>query len=484
MSASLKSARRSLLPIAALSAVVLFVSALAPLTGCGDDAAGAGAATAADDASTSDVATTPESDASDDASANADAAPPQDAGDASDSGLPSLTIADVAVTEGSSGTKAMTFTVTLSSATTDVVTVDYASADGTATTANGAVGGADYAATSGTLSFGPGDLTKTISVQIGGDTTSEPDETLSVVLSAPTHAVLATATATGTIQNDDTDPTVSVGDAILIEGNTGTTPATFAVTLSAPSGKTVTVHASTSDGTAATADSDYTAVADAVVTFAPGETTKNVVVDVIGDATIESNETFSLTLATPNNVTIDDGAATATIQNDDGTAIPTVSIADVSVAEGNAVKQIDVAVTLSAATASTVTVDFVTADGTAKATGAPLGPDYDAWRGSLVFPPGTTTKNVTLTIVGDTVYEADEALSVNLVSAQNANILGAKATVTLVNDDAAPTVSLGGVSQNEGRAGTSPFVFNAQLSAPTERTVTVDFATSDGNRLE
>ena len=115
--------------------------------------------------------------------------------------LPTLAINNVSLTEGNSGTKAFTFTVTLSSASTSPVTVQYASADGTATVANN-----DYVPTSGTLSFAPGQTQQTITVLVNGNTVVEPDETFYVKLSNPTNATLGVTQGTGTIQNDDVAP--------------------------------------------------------------------------------------------------------------------------------------------------------------------------------------------------------------------------------------------------------------------------------------
>ena len=115
-------------------------------------------------------------------------------------GTPSLSIGPVSVTEGQSGTTVATFTATLSPTSAQTVTVNYSTANGTATA------GSDYVAKSGTLTFAPGVSTRPISVTVNGDTTVEPNETFSVTLSSPTNAVLGTATGTGTILTDDTAP--------------------------------------------------------------------------------------------------------------------------------------------------------------------------------------------------------------------------------------------------------------------------------------
>src|SRR5204863_5816284 len=150
---------------------------------------------------------------------------------------------NVSVTEGNTGTTNAVFTVTLSAASSQTVTVDFATADGTATA------GSDYVANSGTLTFNSGDITKTITVVVNGDTLNETNETFFVNLSNAVNATIADGQGLGTITNDDfTLPTISINDVSVAEGNTGTTNAVFTVTLSPASGQTVTVDFGTADG--------------------------------------------------------------------------------------------------------------------------------------------------------------------------------------------------------------------------------------------
>ncbi len=184
---------------------------------------------------------------------------------------PSLSIADASVQEGNSGTKLMTFTVTLSSAAAGPVTVAYATADGTATA------GSDYVAASGTLTFGAGETAKTIQVTVNGDTVVEGNEAFTVRLTNAAGATIADGSATGTLTNDDptaTLPTLSVADVSMREGNAGTAELMFIVTLDKAATGPVTVKYATADGTA-TAGSDYTALTG-TLTFAAGETSKHV----------------------------------------------------------------------------------------------------------------------------------------------------------------------------------------------------------------
>jgi hypothetical protein len=227
-------------------------------------------------------------------------------------GLSAFSIDDVGMAEGNSGTTSFTFTVTLSPASTGPVTVDFATADGTAAAPG------DYTAASGTLTFAPGELTKTITVSANGDTLCEPDETFFVNLSNPTGgATIDDAQGQGTVMNDDPCLlSLSIDDVTVTEGNAGMTSAVFTVTLSQASTTPVTVDFATADGTA-TAPGDYAATSG-TLTFAPGETTKTIAVSVNGDTLVEPDETFFVNLSNPTGgATIDDAQGEGTIVNDD-----------------------------------------------------------------------------------------------------------------------------------------------------------------------
>ena len=188
--------------------------------------------------------------------------------------------------------------MTRSGPSAPAVSVQAATGDGTATA------GSDYASTSVTLSFGSGDLTKTVSVPVNGDVLFEPYETFNVVLSSPTNAVIDDGTGVGTIANDDPDPgsdppAASIADASISEGDSGQTDATFTVTLSAPTSEEVTIPVATTPGTA-TAPSDFTSTNDIVV-FEPGVVAVPFPVPVNGDTAVEPDETFTATLGPPTN---------------------------------------------------------------------------------------------------------------------------------------------------------------------------------------
>ena len=341
---------------------------------------------------------------------------------------PRLSIADAApVQEGNAGdTAEMTFRVSLDRTTSQAVTVDYATEDGDATA------GSDYVAASGTLSFAPGERDKTVTVQVTGDDVFEPDERFAVALSNARNATLVDREATGTIENDDERPRLSIADAAPVqEGNAGdTAEMTFRVSLNRATFQAVTVDYATEDGDA-TAGSDYVA-ASGTLSFAPGERDKTVTVQVIGDDVFEPDERFAVALSNARNATLADREATGTIENDDER--PRLSIADAApVQEGNAgdTAEMTFRVSLDRTTFQTVTVDYATEDGDATA-----GSDYVAASGTLSFAPGERDKTVTVQVIGDDVFEPDERFAVALSNARNAALADREATGTIVEDDA------------------------------------------------
>jgi chitinase len=347
--------------------------------------------------------------------------------------VPKIAITDAILKEGDSSTRDLSFTVTLSQATTNTVTVTYGTADDTATA------GQDYVAKTGTLTFAPGETTKVITVKVTGDTAIEGNETLKINLSSPSGATIADRVASGMIVNDDAR--ITVANTSATEGNDGTTNLAFTVKLSAAASGPVTVAYATSNGSAR-AGQDYIAQTG-TLTFAAGETSKIVNVRVMGDTAVEGNETVRLTLSSPTGAVIKDGFAIGTIVNDDSTALPSLSISDASSAEGSAAApgHTTFTVSLSSAAAGPVTVHFATADGTAVAGG-----DYVAQSGTLTFAAGETQKTIQVATIGDAVSEASEGFSLVLSSASGGTIADTTGIGTIVNDDGAPALPSLGIS--------------------------------------
>ncbi len=251
-----------------------------------------------------------------------------------DDATPTLSIDSPTVTEGDTGSTDMVFTVSLSAASGRQVTVLYTYWTGTATE------GTDFKAFSqGTLTFAPGETSKTITVEVLGDTDPEADETVVVNMGGQINANIASdPRGTGTITDDDL-ALLRTGPASVTEGDSGPTNLNFTVSLAAASGKTVTVdYADPGTGTA-TSGTDYTALAAGTLTIAPGNTSGTITVEVTGDSVTERHETVLLTLSNPTNarfLTASMASLTGTIRNDDG--FPTANAGpDQTVNEGDTV---------------------------------------------------------------------------------------------------------------------------------------------------
>lgn len=223
---------------------------------------------------------------------------------------PELSISDVTVTEGDTGTRDAIFTLTLSKPATVDAQVYFYATDITAQA------GSDFNFGSGYVVFAAGQTTRTITAAIIGDRIPEPTEAFAVNLHTPTNLRIADAQGIGTIIDDDQTPTISINDVSRLEGKAGNTTFTFSVQLSAAYDHAITVNYATANGTATSGD-DYVAKSGSV-TFLPGQTIQTITVSVRGDRKIEANETFFVNLSGAINAEILDGQGLGTILNDDG----------------------------------------------------------------------------------------------------------------------------------------------------------------------
>jgi hypothetical protein len=233
-----------------------------------------------------------------------------------------LSIADTSLPEGNVGITMANFTVTLSGPATHPVVVDYATSNGTATA------GVDYGGIIqilGTLTFAPGETSKTISVPINGDTVFEPDETFFVTLSNPDNANIARAQATGTIINDDLPPTFQFSSSgYSVNESDGF--ATVTITRTGDASVAASVDYATSDGAGtqgcsvingkASSKCDYL-TAIGTLKFAAGETAKTVLIQIIDDAYAEGPETFNVSLSNPLSPAVLGSVTTATVTIND-----------------------------------------------------------------------------------------------------------------------------------------------------------------------
>ena len=242
----------------------------------------------------------------------------------------------------------------------------------------------------------------------------------------------------------------------------GPTLATFTVTLSAPTGRTVLVDFSTLDGTA-TAGADYTAVAG-TLEFRPGETTKTVSVPVLADELTELTEAFTLRLSNPRFATLADADGEGTIQ-DAGPTLPTLRAGDVQVTEGDlGTTDATFSVTLSAPSTQPVTVAYTTANGSAVA-----GDDYLSRSGTLTFAPGVTSQTVTVPVVGDRTAEPTETFRLVLSNPANATLAAGHATAAIADNDGAAGVQVGFTVRDDWGTG-----FVADMSITNNRATAID----------
>lgn len=384
--------------------------------------------------------------------------------------LPEIQISASSVSVGE-GDGTATVTVSLSGASTDEVRVDLTTVGGDATG-----GGSDYASTSQTVVFAPGQTSATVHVPIVQDVVDEPDERFFVSLSNPVGAVVRPLTPTETaptitILDDDDAPRLFVDDVSVGEA---AGQLVFTIRRVGQTSREVHVEVTPSGGTASDGD-DVTLPAPHFVTlpldiFAPtGSTT--VSVPVTDDALDEADETVLLTIAPfGGTATIGDGSATGTIVDDDDA--PTASVSDVALAEDDdPARTVGVPVSLDAPSGLAVKLDYTLYPGPFADPTAALG------TGTVSIPAGTTATTITVPVPGNLLDEPDRSYLVVLDGFANAGAGDSDALVTLADDDDAPTVTIAPATIDEG-AGTATVLVG--LSAASGRDITVTVATGDG----
>jgi PKD repeat protein len=243
--------------------------------------------------------------------------------------MPTMSVSNVTVQAPTSGTTTATFTVSLSAPVSDPFQVYYTTADGTARA------GLDYTAASGYLSFAAGQASASVVVTVAGDPVYDVDKTFNLNL-LPLSAgggAAPFASGTATIQSTAPPPTVSIRGVIVTDVDEGTTPAQFYVWLEGGTQAPLTVDYTTVDDTAV-AGTDYVAKSG-TLTFAPGQYSQYVTVDVIGTDVYQPGRTFSVVLSNPQNATIGLQGGFGTIFDDAPVA---VAGPDQTVNEGDTVQ--------------------------------------------------------------------------------------------------------------------------------------------------
>jgi cytochrome c oxidase assembly protein Cox11 len=379
--------------------------------------------------------------------------------------IPTLSVADIQVNQSTSASVNAVFTITLAHAGSQQVTVNYATADGSA------LAGQDYVATSGTLTFAPGQTTQTVSVSVPPATAYAPTLTFMLDLSGATNANIQDASAVASILNPITPPSISIGDASGVDGQEGTTAFKFHVTLSSPSSQSITVDFATANGTAS-APADY-ASAQGVVTFSPGQTSQDVVVNVVANPQSHPVKTFAVNLANPTNATLQDSQATGTILNDQGA----LSVSDVSgTVSATSPTNYAFIVSLTDPVTLPVTVFIASADGTALA-----GVDYQQLASTqLTFDPGQTSIPVTVVVNRNSNPGPTLDFTVNLSNPTNAIISDGSGDGKITNQNSVSIIAFSSdtFSASETDRGVAIIIVR---SGDLTKSVSVNFAAGGGN---
>lgn len=328
--------------------------------------------------------------------------------------------------------------------------VDYATAN--AGSGSGfAASGSDFTAASGTLTFLATETSKPVAVTINNaDAAAEGKEIFVLNLSnASAGSAIRDAQGVGTILDAAATPTLRVNDA-GVEEEEGTV--TVTILLDGDTASNVTVNVATSNGTA-TSGSDYTAVPSTPLTFLPGETSKNVSVSILADATGEVAQTFNVTISGAVGATISDATGVVTII--DNPAI-TLAINDVTTAEDIASGFAVFSVTKTGVTANTVSVNFTTNNGTATQPA-----DYTLTSGTLNFSATEVVKTISVPIINDATREGNQTFTVTLNTPVNATISDSSGTGT-ITDNEDNSINLSSLLERNGGDGSTGFVFTGE----------------------
>jgi ELWxxDGT repeat protein len=374
--------------------------------------------------------------------------------------------ATYSVNEGNATNTTTVVTLTRSGNTSIASSVDVILAGGTP---NPATPGVDFTSGPITVNFAAGQTTQTVSIQLLGDTTFEPDEAIALSLGNFTNGGTAgtQGTASLTILNDDPAPVpvydFSTATYSAAEGNATNTVNVVVINRSGNTSVTSSVDVVLSGGTAI-AGTDYTG-GPLTITFNPGETTKTVPIEILGDGFFEPDETVNLSLANfvGGGTAGTQATAVFTIANDDQVPIYDFSAATYSYAENAAPNTVTVTINRTGNTNIASSLNLVLNPGATNP--ATAGTDFTAGPIPVSFAIGETTKTVTIALVDDAIPELDETIALSLANFDNGGIAGTQSTAvfTITNDDLAPVYDFS--------AATYSYAENA---APNTITVTIN----------
>lgn len=349
---------------------------------------------------------------------------------------PTVSISNVQVTEGATGTTIARFGISLSAAASAPVQLTVSTGNGSATA------GSDYVAVaSAPVTIPAGQTRVEFDVVVNGDTVVEADEVFALTLQSISGAAVADGQGIATIVNDEAIPTISVDDVARPEGNSGSVLIPVTIRLSAPSstpvGFSLRAHEFAPAPTAAVVGEDFTATQLGNLTIPAGMTSETVYVASRGDTDVEQDESLYVVVGNVTGALAGDVFAVVTLRDDDGpdTTSPRLSIADAYALEGDPAT---FELRLSAPSASPVTVDLATAERAA----TPLS-DFTPLVTTLTIPAGQTSMSVTVQTIADSVAEPDENFWLFLSNANGAVIEDVRAVGWIRDDDLGPPVNPG-----------------------------------------
>ncbi|SDJ04544.1 Calx-beta domain-containing protein [Frankineae bacterium MT45] len=368
----------------------------------------------------------------------------------------------------STGSATMNYTVTLSPASGSTATVQYATFN------NSAVAGTDYTAEAGTLTFAPGETSKVVSVPLAVSKLPGSDKTFGLSISAPTNSRVDTASAYGTIRNENYPPVLAIGDASAYRSALGTATMTFPITLSAASVNPVVVTYSTSNGSGI-AGTDYTS-ASGSVTIPAGSTSTSVKVTIPKLAVYSGQLYFYLNVSSATNALLSNNYGTGYIISN--TVVPVVSVSDTAVVTSATATNAVFTIGLGSANSNPVTVKYATSNGNAVS-----GTDYTATSGIATFAAGVTSVTVSVPVAANTVNVGSSYFYLSLNTPTNAYLGRSTATATILYQAVTPQLSVGDTSVTRQTSGTKNATFTVTLTPASTATVTVNYSTSNGSAV-
>jgi hypothetical protein len=356
------------------------------------------------------------------------------------------------------------------------VTLNYSTANGTATV------GEDYTAASGTLTFAPGETTKTITVNVIGDTVAEPDESFNVTLSNPTSGLTITdGLGVITITNDDALPSVSVS---ATNGGEGAGPVVFTFTRSGSTAASLVVNVTTGGTASFASDVNAPTVTGGswngtnTITFNAGSSTVTLSYGIVNDVAVEGDETLVFNVAAGGTYAVGSpSSATGTIVDNDF-ALPAVTITATNGVEGGAA--VSVSVSRTGSTAGTLTVSTTQTGTWATDMGAPVVTGGTYVGGNVTFNAGVTTVVMTFAVVDDSLIEGTETFGIAITAGSGYTLGSPSAANANITDNDLPLVS---VSSTNGAEGGAAVVVTFTRTGPTTNPLTISASQSGSATL-